>query len=364
MITSLTSSFRASTRLSRRGARVAVAVALIVTATATASLPASAGDPVEEAEARRDAASRAANEAAQRYDEATAHYYELDARIATTQAQLEAVEADAARVRNLASDRAIEAYTGGRAEFDTIIASGDVLDAVRRSEMLRNLNQRSDDAVDRLDSVSQDLGSRKDDLADQLSQQKAVLEEVHALEVELRDKLAEAEAAYQAELEAKAQRDAAAARTLGAVGEARTSGRSGQILVNPGGGGFVCPVQGAVAFSDTWGAPRSGGRRHQGVDMMAATGTPVVAVVGGSISQGTGGLAGLSIWLHGNNGTTYFYAHLSEFVGGSRSVSAGELIGRVGNTGNASGGPSHLHFEIHPGGGGAINPTPTVATYC
>jgi murein DD-endopeptidase MepM/ murein hydrolase activator NlpD len=74
----------------------------------------------------------------------------------------------------------------------------------------------------------------------------------------------------------------------------------------------------------------------------------------------------LASYVTGSDGTTYYYAHLNDYVGGNRSVSAGELIGHVGNTGDAAGGPSHLHFEIRPGGpnGSAIDPTPTVAAHC
>jgi murein DD-endopeptidase MepM/ murein hydrolase activator NlpD len=118
--------------------------------------------------------------------------------------------------------------------------------------------------------------------------------------------------------------------------------------------GIACPVRGA-AYSDTWGASRSGGRRHQGVDMLASTGMPIVAVVSGSVHFKQTSLGGNSVWLSGNNGDRYFYAHLSAFEGSDRSVSQGEVIGYVGDTGNARGTP-HLHFEVHPGGGAAVNP--------
>lgn len=128
------------------------------------------------------------------------------------------------------------------------------------------------------------------------------------------------------------------------------------------GSGITCPVQGSYAFADTWGAPRSGGRSHEGVDMISPTGTPLVAVESGSVRFSTNRLGGNAAWVTGNSGTTYYYAHLSSFTGGGGSVSRGQEIGRVGSTGNA--GVAHLHFEVHPGGGRAVNPYPYVRAVC
>jgi peptidoglycan LD-endopeptidase LytH len=127
-------------------------------------------------------------------------------------------------------------------------------------------------------------------------------------------------------------------------------------------GSWVCPVDGPSAFGDTFGAPRPGGRKHEGVDMMSPYGTPLVAVVSGFANMRTTNLGGNSISLAGDDGNRYFYAHLSAWEGPSRSVSAGEVIGYVGHTGDTT--ANHLHFEIHPGGGAAVNPYPTVRQYC
>jgi peptidoglycan LD-endopeptidase LytH len=127
---------------------------------------------------------------------------------------------------------------------------------------------------------------------------------------------------------------------------------------------FVCPVQGEHSFVDSWGWPRSGGRSHEGVDMLAPTGTPTVAPVSGSVEHRESGLGGLSWYVHGDDGDVYYGTHLSAYENvGAGWVAAGTVIGYVGDSGNAAGTP-HLHFEYHPGGGGPANPYPKVAETC
>lgn len=126
--------------------------------------------------------------------------------------------------------------------------------------------------------------------------------------------------------------------------------------------GPFCPVAGPHRFTDTWGAPRSGGRRHEGVDLLAETGTPVVAPVAGFVKHRNSSLGGLSFHLDGDDGNYYFGTHLSRY-GADGQVAAGTVIGYVGDTGNAAGTP-HLHFEIHPGNNGPVNPTALTREWC
>lgn len=134
------------------------------------------------------------------------------------------------------------------------------------------------------------------------------------------------------------------------------------------GGLFVItqfPVQGLCWFSDSFGAPRPGGRTHEGVDIIAYQGQKVYAVDDGVLTKqyldAPGLLAGNGWRLTRADGSYFFYAHLSEFAPGLKvgsSVKAGQILGLVGRTGAA--GTPHLHFEVHPGGGPAINPTSVV----
>jgi len=131
-----------------------------------------------------------------------------------------------------------------------------------------------------------------------------------------------------------------------------------------GAGGVLCPIGGPTSFFDTWGAARSGGRSHKGVDMFAQRGTPIVAPVSGVVRHSSSSrLAGLAFYLEGDDGNTYFGAHMDSF-GLSGRVEAGAVIGSVGNSGNARFSSTHLHFEIKPGGGASVNPTPTVRAAC
>ncbi|MGH2810331.1 MAG: M23 family metallopeptidase, partial [Actinomycetota bacterium] len=131
-------------------------------------------------------------------------------------------------------------------------------------------------------------------------------------------------------------------------------------------GSFALPIAGPAGFADTWGAARDGGRRHQGTDVMAPCGAPVVAVTSGTITRTmSGGAGGIMAYLRANNGDVFFYAHLQGFSDGTaagRRVSTGDLIARNGNTGNARGGPCHVHFEWHPGGGRPVNPYSLLAS--
>jgi murein DD-endopeptidase MepM/ murein hydrolase activator NlpD len=127
-------------------------------------------------------------------------------------------------------------------------------------------------------------------------------------------------------------------------------------------GGFAFPVLGKHRYSDDWGAPRQHTGRHEGNDIFAPAGTPVVAVTDGTLRRvGTAPIPGNRLYLYSDEGDYYFYGHLSSFESGARSgvrVKAGQPLGYVGSTGDAEPTPPHVHFEIHPGGGGPVNPYP------
>ncbi len=120
----------------------------------------------------------------------------------------------------------------------------------------------------------------------------------------------------------------------------------------------VFPMQGRCGFADTWGQSRSEGRSHEGTDVMGARGLALYATNDGVISRvSTGGrLGGNAIYVKIPNGTYFYYAHLDSFAPGMAPgvpVRAGQIIGYVGSTGTTT---PHLHFEVHPFGGAAVNP--------
>ncbi|MEX0790601.1 MAG: M23 family metallopeptidase, partial [Actinomycetota bacterium] len=117
------------------------------------------------------------------------------------------------------------------------------------------------------------------------------------------------------------------------------------------------PVAGKANFSHDWGFPRYTPvpHLHEGTDVFAAFGTPIVSSEAGKVIQkGTAGAGGISVWLRGDSGMGYYYAHLQSWARDlevGQRVEKGYVIGFVGDTGNAEGGTPHLHFEMHPGGG-------------
>ena len=131
--------------------------------------------------------------------------------------------------------------------------------------------------------------------------------------------------------------------------------------------GYVFPVYGDASFSDTWGAPRATTGRHQGTDIFALLGAPILAVADGTLfSVGWNRIGGWRLWLRDRQGNQFYYAHLAAYSPITRNgaeVKAGQVVGFNGNSGDAQGTPFHVHFEIHPVGllplgyeGGAVNP--------
>ncbi|MBI4882955.1 MAG: M23 family metallopeptidase [Actinobacteria bacterium] len=151
----------------------------------------------------------------------------------------------------------------------------------------------------------------------------------------------------------------------GQTGAGGTGGRpGGGVGEDYGGVDWVCPTGDvAVGFGDTWGAPRSGGRRHQGVDMIGTRGTPILAVVDGFAKEAGSVMGGINIGFDGVDGIHYYYGHLDS-IAKLGAVHAGDVIGFLGDTGNAIFSTPHLHFEIHPSGAGAVNPYTTVRAHC
>ncbi len=135
---------------------------------------------------------------------------------------------------------------------------------------------------------------------------------------------------------------------------------NGQFKAVPG---WSCPVPGST-FRNDWGDPRSGGRHHEGTDLFAPIGTPILAPVSGTVrAHTTSGRAGIAFYLDGVDGVEYFGAHLNAITK-TGAVLGGQQIGEVGDTGNAKGGASHLHFEIHPTKKSKTNPYFTLAAGC
>ena len=140
-----------------------------------------------------------------------------------------------------------------------------------------------------------------------------------------------------------------------------------RLLASPAPGHIALPVAGVrvADLRDSWGGARSGGRRHEGVDIFAPRGTRVLAATEGIVWRlGDDRLGGRVVWTLGPGGQMHYYAHLDRYAVDLRAgdrVNVGDTLGTVGTSGNARGGPPHLHYGIYSRTAGAVNPFPLLA---
>lgn len=297
------------------------------------------------------------------FERVDAHHERLTAELGAAERVAEAAKQRIRQAEAQFATQVSEAYKHPGAEIglaEAVLAAGDPGTAMHRAALVGRLSLRS---VGQIRLAQSDRAG-----IEAANQQHRIIAAGAATSAAERRRAAEAltlalgtaqhrleRAEQQAEVAKQRVAARARARTLVVVGTA-------PLPVD----GRVCPVGGPNGFSDSWGAPRSEGRRHQGVDVFAPYGTPLYAVADGVVRRvWSNRLGGLSIDLLDTDGHRYYYAHLSSAaVEPGQTVAVGTVIGAVGDSGNARSTPPHLHWQFHPGDGPPVNPFPLTRALC
>ncbi|MCA1706840.1 MAG: peptidoglycan DD-metalloendopeptidase family protein [Actinobacteria bacterium] len=352
--------------------RSALAWIVLVAMTLAAQLPARAAG-----EGELTAAQQQANQAAGDLLRAEGELAQANDRLAALKTRVGAVEARVGSLRGQVSELAVRRYVSGTAPLLRLLRMQDTNEAVRAQQFTNVIIGNSFDTLGEYRAEREELNDQLAEIEKSQRAQGAAVENLRKRRAEaaaLVERLGREEAERKAQAAREEQQRAAAQQATAAQAPPPAPGRApAAALATPAasaaapqtsvGGDWVCPVAGPRAFSNDYGAPRGGGRSHQGTDILAPRGTPVVANVSGVVSPNSNSLGGLAYFLRGDDGNRYYGAHLDSY-GASGQVSAGTVIGTVGDSGDAQGGPTHLHFEIHPGGNGNINPYSTLSRYC
>ena len=313
-------------------------------------MPPAANQPVTAASLKAQA-----NQAAAQYAAARSLHAKLGDEVAALERQISDIEGRLGPLRQQVTRQAVAVYKGdvAVAAVNHFEAAAAMMRSDRAAHLVADLTARHVPAIDTLLAARQRLRDRQADLNTRRQEQDVAMAGLTAQREQIARELETLAAALPPRQPRQAK--ARASRSAPGLGQ-RLRGTAAPAA-------FICPIDGPRAFSDDFGAPRGGGRRHMGVDLLSPRGTLNVAVVNGTIETKPWSGGGITIFLRGDDGHTYIYMHLLQIEGPvPRRVTQGDVIGLTGNTGRSYG--YHTHFEYHPGGGNAVSPYPLLSAAC
>jgi murein DD-endopeptidase MepM/ murein hydrolase activator NlpD len=308
-------------------------------------------------------------------EEAIDQQFVYEAQIARIQEDIAGRDREISLAALEARDRARSMYvSAGAGDFQAAVSPESITRLGTKTAYLDAVVDLDVDVVNQLEYLQADRAGLQTEIEGLVVAQEQLTADLNVRSEQILARLTAANDEYQAlysqwqKEEAARQAAAAAARrrqqAAAAAAAAASSGYATSAYVDPS--GRTCAVAGANTFNDTWGAPRSGGRGHTGLDMVAAMGTPLVAIENGYIwSPNWHWAGGNGVYLRGDSGDIYYYAHLSGYAPGlydGQRVGVGQVIGYNGNSGNAA--VPHLHLGYQPGGGPLTNPYQLMVKLC
>lgn len=350
----------------RRWRGFVVAIAAILVVAVAADGVASAATSLSDIRREREAAARERTEVEQRLNAHLERYADLRGQAAQIEDDAVAMETEIVRLREeldgleaLVEARIRAVYKHGAAidPLAVFLSSSDPAGALLRVETVQRMVMAEQARAElvvasrtHLAGEQSRLDARRAALADA---QEELAELGRSLETEFR-RARELENTLTLQERSERERLRRQQRVASTGSAARVSA------------GMVCPLDRPRHFINSWGHPRSGGRRHRGTDIMGPLGIPVRAITDGVwLIQRRGRSAGLWGVLRGDNGDHYWYMHLDSHVASNgQRVRAGQQIATNGSTGNATRGAEHIHFELHVGGTRPTNPYHLLRAIC
>jgi murein DD-endopeptidase MepM/ murein hydrolase activator NlpD len=325
----------------------------VLGAAALTAIPAWAGTESELSAARDrlDAAREELDHVTELWQETETRLGEAQDAAALARAKIDRLQGELARIKQSLIDRVAAAFmSGGSRSIGALLTSDSIEDAADRLQYTQSVVQGDADLATEVEVTTEELRRQETQLRRAARQEAQAAADLESQRSQIAAKVEQLNNVVQ---ELEAELEAADERALSLGGSVSITG-TGAIQ--------TCPVAGPNSFVDSFGWPRPGGRTHQGIDLIAAYGTPVVAVAPGNARGASNTLGGNAVVVEHDSGGDYtYYAHLSQF-GASGHVSAGTVIGYVGSTGDTS--VNHLHFEYHPNGGAAVNPYSALVAVC